>query len=55
VVLGRVTGVQGLPQVTGNPLYTNALGAAKALARTLNSEHKPARSGGFFDKLKNLL
>jgi len=55
VVLGRVAGVQGLPQVTGNPLYTNALGAAKALARSLHSGQKPARTGGFLDKLKNLL
>jgi len=55
VVLGRVSGIQGLPQVTANPLYTNALGAAKALARDLGNGHKPSRTGGFLDKLKNLL
>ncbi|HEU4951983.1 MAG TPA: hypothetical protein VFT46_08510, partial [Holophagaceae bacterium] len=36
VALGRVQGVQGLPQVTGNPHCTNALGAIKVLARELN-------------------
>lgn len=55
VVLGRVSGVEGLPQVTANPLYTNALGAAKALARDLGNGNKPARTGGFLDKIKNLL
>jgi cell division protein FtsA len=55
VVLGRVSGVQGLPQVIGNPLYTNALGAVKALARSLAGGQKPVRGGGFLDKLKNLL
>jgi cell division protein FtsA len=55
VVLGRVSGIQGLPQVTANPLYTNALGAAKALARDLGNGSKPMRVGGFLDKIKNLL
>jgi len=55
VVLGRVTGIQGLPQVVGNPLYTNALGAVKALSRDMGSGQRPARSGRFLDKLKNLL
>lgn len=56
VVLGRVSGIQGLPQVVANPLYTNALGAVKALARNIGgSGAKPTRSGSFFDKLKNLL
>lgn len=36
VALGRVQGVAGLPQVTGNPHCTNALGAIKFLARELN-------------------
>lgn len=55
VVLGRVSGIQGLPQVVGNPLYTNALGAVKALARDLGSGQRPVRSGRFLEKLKNLL
>ncbi len=55
VVLGRVSGIQGLPQVVANPLYTNALGAVKALARNIGGGTKPARSGSFLDKLKNLL
>lgn len=55
VLLGRVTGVQGLPQVTGNPLYTNALGAVKWLARDLQEgAAKNPRGGGFMDRLKNL-
>ncbi|MDP2874761.1 MAG: cell division protein FtsA, partial [Holophaga sp.] len=33
VVLGKVAGIKGLPQVMGNPLYTNALGAVKSLHR----------------------
>ena len=54
VVLGRVHGLQGLPQVLSNPLYTNALGAVKSLARDLQ-ESGPKRGGdglrGFFKKL----
>lgn len=55
VVLGRVSGVQGLPQVTSNPFYANALGAVKALARDLQepSGKGPKRSG-LMGKLKNL-
>jgi cell division protein FtsA len=56
VVLGRVQGVQGLPQVTANPLYTNALGAAKSLARDLgDASAKGTRSGGLLDKFKKWL
>ncbi len=56
VVLGRVTGIQGLPQVLANPLYTNALGATKALARDLiEGSGKTARSAGFLDKFKKWL
>jgi cell division protein FtsA len=53
VVLGRVIGVQGLSQVIANPLYTNALGAVKALNRGLNeAPGKPSRGGTFLDKIK---
>jgi len=53
VVLGRVTGVQGLSQVIANPLYTNALGAVKALSRELNeTPGKSSRGGGFMDRIK---
>ena len=56
VVLGRVAGIQGLPQVIANPLYTNALGATKALARDMaEGSGKPARSGGLLDKFKKWL
>jgi hypothetical protein len=53
VVLGRVTGVQGLSQVIANPLYTNALGAVKALYRGLNETHsKSSRGNSFMEKFK---
>lgn len=56
VVLGRVTGLQGLSQVLANPLYTNALGATKALARDLiEGSGRTVRSGGFFEKFKKWL
>jgi cell division protein FtsA len=55
VVIGRVQGMQGLPQVLGNPHYTNALGAVKAHARELQEgATKQARGGRFksmFEKL----
>jgi cell division protein FtsA len=53
VLLGRVHGFQGLPQVTANPLYTNALGAVKSLARELQ-EHSGKSRGGerLIDKIK---
>jgi cell division protein FtsA len=57
VVLGKVAGIQGLPQVMGNPLYTNALGAVKFLHRDMNdASGRAARStGGFLDKFKKWL
>lgn len=56
VVLGRVAGIQGLPQVTANPLYTNALGATKSLARDMvEGSGKTVRSAGFLDKFKKWL
>jgi cell division protein FtsA len=56
VVLGRVAGIQGLPQVLANPLYTNALGAIKALSRDLiEGSGKTTRSAGFLDKFKKWL
>ena len=55
VLLGRVAGVQGLPQVTANPLYTNALGAVKSLAHDLQEGASKRRDGGgFLGRLKNL-
>jgi cell division protein FtsA len=56
VVLGRVAGIQGLPQVIANPLYTNALGATKTLARDLmDGGGKTPRGAGFLDKFKKWL
>jgi len=53
VVLGRVTGVQGLSQVIANPLYTNALGAVKALHRGLNeTPSKSSRGSSLMEKFK---
>ena len=53
VVLGRVTGIQGLSQAIANPLYTNALGAVKALYRGLNETHtKSSRGNSFMEKFK---
>ena len=55
VVLGRVHGVQGLPQVISNPFYANALGAVKALARDLqDGAGKTPRRGGLMEKFKKL-
>jgi cell division protein FtsA len=48
VVLGKVFGLRGLPQVVENPLYANALGAVKVLSEDLEDyTHKPTRSGIF--------
>jgi len=57
VVLGKVAGIQGLPQVMGNPLYTNALGAVKSLHREMNdASGRAARStGNILDKIKKWL
>jgi cell division protein FtsA len=53
VVLGRVSGVQGLSHAIANPLYTNALGAVKALARGMGeSAPRVQRGGSFLKKLK---
>jgi cell division protein FtsA len=35
VVMGRVSGLQGLQETLDNPLYTNALGAVKCLSRDM--------------------
>jgi cell division protein FtsA len=52
VVLGKVFGLQGLPQVVENPLYANALGALKVLSEDLDDfTHRPARVNGIFGKL----
>jgi cell division protein FtsA len=55
VVLGRIQGVAGLPQATGNPYFVNALGAVKTLARDL-AEHrtKPDRGSSMLDRFKKL-
>ena len=55
VVLGRIQGVAGLPQATGNPFFVNALGAVKALSKDLNETRgKQDRSDGFFGRFKKL-
>ena len=56
VVLGRIQGVGGLPQATGNPYFVNALGAVKTLARDLSETRvKPDRGGSWFDRIKKYL
>jgi cell division protein FtsA len=48
VVLGKVFDINGPPQIIENPLYANALGAAKVLAEDLEDfTHRPTRSGIF--------
>jgi cell division protein FtsA len=48
VVLGKVFGLHGLPQVVENPLYANALGAVKVLSEDLDDfTHRPTKSGIF--------
>jgi cell division protein FtsA len=55
VVLGKVYGLQGLPQVVANPFYTNALGAVKILSGDLGEvAAKPIRVNGFVEWVKNL-
>jgi cell division protein FtsA len=55
VVLGRILGVGGLPQATGNPYFVNALGAVKALAREqLETHSKPERRKGLMDFFRKL-
>ena len=55
VVLGRIQGVVGLPQATGNPFFVNALGAVKALSRDMNEVRvKQDRSGGFFAGIRKM-
>lgn len=55
VVLGRVSGIQGLQQVLANPFYGNALGAVKALSRELSAPaNRSTRGGGLMEKFKNL-
>src|SRR5574340_738589 len=53
VVLGRILGVSGLPQATGNPYFVNALGAVKALARDMGETRgKQDRGDGFLGRFK---
>jgi len=53
VVLGRVIGVQGLSHAIANPLYTNALGAVKALHRGLNeATARTIRSRGIMERIR---
>jgi len=52
VVLGKVFGMQGLQQVVENPLYTNALGAAKILSEDMaESQHGQTGNGGLIDDI----
>jgi len=56
VVLGKVSGLQGLTDVVANPLYTNAFGAVKLLNEGMNeTTPKPNRANGLLGKLKNWL
>jgi cell division protein FtsA len=55
IVLGKVFGLQGLPQVVANPLYTNALGAVKVLSGDMGEGVvKPVRTNGLKEWVKNL-
>jgi cell division protein FtsA len=55
VVLGRIQGVAGLPQATGNPFFVNALGAVKALSRDMSEVRgKTDRGDGFLGRFKKL-
>lgn len=55
VVLGKVSGIQGLPQVVANPFYTNALGAVKVLNEDMNeTSFKSLRSNGLIEWVKSL-
>lgn len=55
VVLGRIQGVHGLPQATGNPYFVNALGAVKALAREQSEVRgKSDRRGGIMDFFRKM-
>ena len=55
VVLGRIQGVVGLPQATGNPFFVNALGAVKSLSRDMSeTRSKTDRGNSFFDRIKNM-
>ena len=55
VVLGRIQGVGGLPQATGNPFFVNALGAVKALAREQSEVRgKTDRRGGIMDFFRKM-
>lgn len=55
VVLGRIQGVHGLPQATGNPYFVNALGAVKALAREQSEVRgKTDRRGGIMDFFRKM-
>ena len=54
VVLGKVSGLQGLPQVVANPLYTNALGAVKVLNEDMiEATPGPSRANGLLGKLRD--
>ncbi|MBK8573199.1 MAG: hypothetical protein IPN91_11240 [Holophagaceae bacterium] len=54
VVLGRIQGVAGLPQATGN-LSSSTLGAVKALSRDMSEVRgKTDRGDGFLGRFKKL-
>lgn len=55
VVLGKVSGVQGLAHVLTTPLYTNALGAVKALHKDLQEALGRRHSTTILEKLKSWL
>ncbi|MCL1894199.1 MAG: cell division protein FtsA [Holophagaceae bacterium] len=55
VVLGKVSGLHGLPQIVANPFFTNALGAVKVLSEDLNETFfQPGKPNGIIDWVKGL-
>lgn len=55
VVLGKVSEIQGLPEIVANPFYTNALGAVKVLNEDMNeTTFKTMRSNGLIEWVKGL-
>ena len=56
VVLGRIQGVSGLAQATGNPFFVNAVGAVKVMARERAEVRvKTERRISFMDRIRKFL
>ena len=55
VLIGKPIDIQGLAQVTANPMYTNALGAVKHLYKELHdTSAKSGRGRGLWERFKEL-